>query len=240
VLKYLNRKITAAIWHWRRAFASPPEFGLKSSAPERYHHWFFNNEINWTLGIFGCPIVKSPTDLWNYLEILHDLDAQLVVEFGTLAGGSALFFKMVLSQLHKDFRILTVDIDHSGVAAPVRRDPNIELLTASSTAPEVAARIAELRRRYPGPAFFILDSDHTAPHVLAELKLLRGVTRRGDYVVVEDGDINGHPVRPDAGPGPYEAIEAYEREHAGDYVHDRKREAKFGFTCAPNGYLKRV
>ena len=89
------------------------------------------------------------------------------------------------------------------------------------------------------PAFVILDSDHSKDHVLAELEMLRDVTRPGDYVVVEDGNINGHPVLPDFGPGPYEAIQEYEARHPEDYRHDTEREAKFGFTFAPRGYLIR-
>ncbi|WP_285161990.1 CmcI family methyltransferase, partial [Mycobacterium tuberculosis] len=50
---------------------------------------------------------------------------------------------------------------------------------------------------------------------------------------------NGHPVLPGFGPGPYEAIEAYEDEFPNDYKHDAERENKFGWTSAPNGFLIR-
>ena len=70
--------------------------------------------------------------------------------------------------------------------------------------------------------------------------MLRDLTRPGDYVVVEDGNINGHPVLPDWGPGPWEAIEEYESRHPDDYRHDTEREGKFGFTFAPRGYLIRI
>ena len=52
--------------------------------------------------------------------------------------------------------------------------------------------------------------------MLKEMKLLRHVLARGDYLVVEDTNINGHPVLPGWGPGPYEAIEAYEHEFPND------------------------
>jgi cephalosporin hydroxylase len=51
--------------------------------------------------------------------------------------------------------------------------------------------------------------------------------------------LNGHPVLPAFGPGPYEAIEAYEQEFPNDYTHDLARENKFGWTFAPNGFLIR-
>ncbi len=91
----------------------------------------------------------------------------------------------------------------------------------------------------PGPLFAILDSDHRKSHVVAELKSLRFVTSRGDYVVVEDTNMNGHPIITDFGDGPMEAVAAYESEFPYDYRHDKGRETKFGLTFAPRGYLIR-
>ncbi len=87
--------------------------------------------------------------------------------------------------------------------------------------------------------FAILDSDHSRDHVLAELRMLRPVLHAGDYVVVEDSNINGHPVLPQFGPGPYEAMEAYFAEFPNDFERDHMRESKFGFSFATNGFLVR-
>lgn len=213
--------------------------GFLRSAPTRYHIWHYNShlwtETNW----MGVTTLKSPSDMWNYQEILFALKPSLVIEFGTRYGGSALYFAAVMRQIGQRFRLLSVDIDADTVSPATRADPDIELLTMSSTDPKVAERIASLRRDYPGPGFAILDSDHAMPHVLAEMKLLRPLLVEGDYVIVEDSNVNGHPVYPSHGPGPYEAIEAYFREFPDDYLHDPQRERKFGFTWAPNGFLIR-
>ncbi|HTY35194.1 CmcI family methyltransferase, partial [Mycobacterium sp.] len=103
----------------------------------------------------------------------------------------------------------------------------------------IAEHIRRLRSEFPGKVFAILDSDHSMNHVLAEMKLLRPLLSAGDYLIVEDSNMNGHPVLPGWGPGPYEAIEAYEHEFPNDYTHDVARENKFGWTQAPNGYLIR-
>nr|CRL78685.1 methyltransferase [Mycolicibacterium malmesburyense] len=103
----------------------------------------------------------------------------------------------------------------------------------------MADQIRSLKKDYPGKIFATLDSDHSMHHVLGEMKLLRPLLNPGDYMIVEDSNVNGHPILPQFGPGPYEAIEAYEQEFPDDYLHDKKREEKFGFTFAPNGFLIR-
>jgi cephalosporin hydroxylase len=46
-------------------------------------------------------------------------------------------------------------------------------------------------------------------------------------------------VLPGIGPGPFEAIEDYEAQFPDDYVHDRERETKFGWSFATNGFMIR-
>ena len=214
----------------RRAEADPAE---------NFHRWYYDNGVWETVRFLGVPCLKSVMDLWNYQEILFDLKPALVVEFGTRHGGSALYFSMIGQRINPLLRVLTVDIEDHLLDPQVPTFPGIEFMKSSSTAPAVAARIAELRRATPGPMFAILDSDHRMPHVLEEMLSLRDVTRPGDYLIVEDGNINGHPVLPGWGPGPLEAVEAYFARFPSDYVSDTERERKFGFTFAPGGFLRR-
>jgi len=206
---------------------------------EAYHRWYYDTEVWLQLTFLGVPCYKSAADMWNYQEILAELRPALVVEFGTRFGGAALYFSIIGRAINPALRVLSVDIGHDEVAPVVRADPAIELLEASSTAAVTAQRIAALRAAHPGPAFFILDSDHRKDHVLAELVLLRGVVQSGDYVVVEDGNINGNPVLPGWGEGPSEALAAYRAQYPDDYQDDAEREARFGFTFAPGGFLRR-
>lgn len=205
----------------------------------RYHVWYYNHHIWDTTTWAGVKTLKSPSDMWNYQEILHSLKPTLVIEFGTRFGGSALFFAAVMRQVGSRFKILSVDVDAATISQRTKQDPDVELLISSSVDPRVAERIAALRSEYPGPVFAILDSDHSKNHVLAEMKTLRPVLVSGDYVVVEDSNVNGHPVYPSHGPGPFEAMEEYFREYPDDYARDSARESKFGFTFATNGFLVR-
>lgn len=187
----------------------------------------------------GIETYKSPCDMWNYQEILVDLKPSLVIEFGTAFGGSAVFWATVMRQIGEPFKVLSVDVSHNLLRPTARRDPDVEFVESSSASPQVAERIRQLRNEYPGKVWAILDSDHSKDHVLAEMKLLRPLLSAGDYLVVEDSLLNGHPVAPEWGPGPYEAIEEYEAEFPDDYTHDTARETKFGWSFAPYGFLVR-
>lgn len=217
------------------------QFLYRSTGSEgvEYQKWYFNNNIWFRQTWMGVACLKSPCDMWNYQEILADLKPSLVIEFGSFQGGSALFFASAMRQLGRPFKLLSVDIDQSPIGEVARRDPDVEFLESSSAAPAVADRIRQLKTEHPGPMFVILDSDHHMPHVLAEMKLLRPLLSAGDYLVVEDTMLNGHPVAPGWGPGPFEALEAYEAEFPNDYRHDTEREGKFGWTQATNGFLIR-
>lgn len=207
---------------------------------EAYHRWYYDNEVWEEVRFLNVVTNKSVSDMWNYQEILTQLKPSVVVEFGTRFGGSALYFEVIGRAIVPDLHVLSVDVSHAEVDQSVFGRDGITLLQSSSTAPEVAQAIARLRRERPGPAFFILDSDHTKAHVLAELELLRGVVQSGDYLIVEDGNINGHPVLPQWGEGPTEALQAYFERYPDDYSHDAAREAKFGFTFAPGGFLVKL
>jgi cephalosporin hydroxylase len=228
-------------WRFRLigAFLAQMIYRPTSAVADEYHKWYFGS-MRWMKNSWaGIPCWKFPTDMWSYQEILQRVKPSLVIEFGSLAGGSAVFFADVMRNTGQPFKVLSVDVSHKVLDPAARQVPDIEFLESSSTIPAVAEHIQRLKEEYPGKIFAILDSEHAMDHVLAEMKLLRPLLSAGDYLVVEDTMLNGHPVLPLFGPGPYEAVEAYEREFPHDYRHDVDQEKKFGFTAAPNGFLIR-
>ncbi len=212
---------------------SQPDAGLA------YHHWYYNNHIYGYTSWLGVITWKSVSDMWNYQEIIFNLKPSLIIEFGTFMGGSALFFASILRSIGQKSKLISVDINHSRVSPATSSDPDIELMLESSSSPKVADRITALCQEYPGRIFAILDSDHSKAHVLAEMLLLRSILKPGDYLIVEDSNVNGHPVLPNWGEGPYEAIQEYFSRYPDDYERDVVREQKFGFTFATEGFLIR-
>lgn len=84
----------------------------------------------------------------------------------------------------------------------------------------------------------ILDSDHHKEHVLKELRTYSRFVTLDSYLIVEDTNINGHPVYLDFGPGPMEAVEEFLTENSQFFV-DRTKE-KLLLTFNPCGYLRRI
>jgi len=87
-------------------------------------------------------------------------------------------------------------------------------------------------------AIVILDSDHGKEHVLDELRIYSRFVSRDSYLIVEDTNLNGHPVNPDFGPGPMEAVQDFLKNND-QFIIDKSRE-KFYLTFSPGGFLRRV
>jgi len=181
----------------------------------------------------GVPILKCPLDLWIYQEILFEIKPQLIIECGTFSGGSALFLAH-LCDLIGYGEIVSIDIEQHNQRP---QHPRISYWCGSSISEQILERVRQ-KASDRSPVLVILDSDHRANHVLQELRLYNSLVTPGSYVIVEDTNVNGHPVASDFGPGPMEAVQAFLNENH-DFSVDTECE-KFGLTFNPSGYLKRV
>lgn len=187
-----------------------------------------------TIEWLGVPILKCPLDLWMYQEILYRTKPDIIVETGVHKGGSSLYLASMCDILGHG-RILACDISMALVDAKVRSHPRITLLEGSSTDPLIKKQItkacAGLR------TMVILDSDHTLPHVREELRLYSPLVTPGCYLICEDTNVNGHPVYPTFGPGPYEAVEEFLQSNEGWMVDSNCERLLLTFN--PRGYLLR-
>lgn len=178
----------------------------------------------------GVPIRKSPMDILVYQELLCEVRPDFIVEAGTYQGGSALFLASICDLLGGG-EVITIDVE----AMERPKHPRITYLHGSSVAPEI---VAAIRERAKGRGLAILDSDHSAAHVRAELDIYSSLVSRGSYLIVEDTNINGHPVASGFGPGPAEAVADFLKT-TDAFVVDRHRE-RLMMTWNPGGYLRRI
>lgn len=180
----------------------------------------------------GVKTWKLPLDLWVYQEILYDTKPDVIIETGTAYGGSAHYLACLCDNLKRG-RVITIDVEPH---AERPQHPRITYLLGSSTADSVVSQVKESIR----PAekvMVILDSDHGKDHVLKELRIYTPLVSSGCYLIVEDTNMNGHPVYPEWGPGPMEALEEFLHENR-ELEIDADRE-KFILTFNPRGYLRK-
>ena len=181
----------------------------------------------------GVKTLRCPLDLWLYQEIIVETRPDLIVETGTAHGGGALFLAS-MCELVKNGQVVSIDITQM---SPQTQHPRLNYLTGSSIASSIVKEVQQCAANVK-QTLVILDSDHSKNHVLAEMKAYGPIIRAGGYLIVEDTIVNGHPIRPDFGPGPMEAMEEYLQSSSG-WVIDRTKE-KFLLSFNRNGYLKRV
>ncbi len=84
----------------------------------------------------------------------------------------------------------------------------------------------------------ILDSDHSRNHVAKELELYADLVTPDSYLVVEDTNVNGHPVNRAHGPGPMEALDGFLAARRDFHIDSNKE--RYMMTFNPKGFLRRA
>jgi cephalosporin hydroxylase len=181
----------------------------------------------------GVPCKKYPTDLWICQEIVFENKPDLIIETGTLSGGSALFLGSLLDLVGHG-RVISIDLEFREGRPHHNR---VTYITGSSTESSTIAQLEPLLRD-SATRMVILDSDHRKAHVEEELRIYSQYVTPGQYLIVEDSAINGHPVYGKFGPGPFEAIATFLKS-TDDFVVDKTKE-KFFLSANHNGNLRRI
>jgi cephalosporin hydroxylase len=214
--------------------ANPPD-SVKRTIIDQFHLLYYHQRPRvWQRTFYReIPILKLTSDLWIYSQLLERLRPGLVIETGTRFGGSSYWMADQMRLLGTG-RIVTIDIDPMPERVP---HPDVTYLLGSSSDPDVRRTVEEMLPADGSPVMVILDSDHSRDHVLAEMRLWADLVTPGSYLIVEDTNINGHPVYADFGPGPYEAVEEF---LADDDRFEVDLECEMYYvTQNPRGYLRR-
>ncbi|HCY14482.1 MAG: hypothetical protein A2Z93_08530 [Curvibacter sp. GWA2_64_110] len=210
---------------------------LQSTLGE-YLHWYFTDKsflhsIDW----MGIPTRKLVTDVWVYQEIIFETKPDLIIEIGSLCGGSTLFFAQML-ELIGNGEVLSIDISHDYFMA---NHPKIRKITADCSDRAVVEQVKDLSK---GKRVMVIhDGDHTAEAVERDLKLYAPLVTPGMYLIIEDGVVDLLNPRSKTGEayssgGPLKAARNFLREMGSQFELDMRRE-RFILTTNPKGYLRR-
>ena len=204
--------------------------GKIAQATQRYyyHHAYRRQQRLW----FGYPISKYSDDLMAYQNIIHKTRPEVLVETGTYYGASALYFAQLFDAIGRG-QVITIDI-YPQAKRPSH--PRIAYVRGSSLDDEIFAGIK--RAVASGRCMVVLDSNHHYPHVLAELEKYHTLVTSECYLVVEDTFLNGHPVRKEWGPGPWEAVEKWLPGHP-EFERPAALNGRL-LTMNPGGWLRRT
>lgn len=230
-----NKKVKTVLnLLYHRIYINPK---LEDDIVNRFHKLYYDsNKFGGSWGNtfwLGVRTVKCPLDLWIYQELIFDSRPDFIIETGTADGGSALFLAS-MCDLVGNGKVITIDVE-AKESRP--RHDRITYLLGSSTADEIVDQVRKTVN-YNKRVMVVLDSDHSKDHVLKELRIYSPLVSRGSYIIVEDTNINGHPIYPEYGPGPMEAVDEFLKDNTNFFV-DKEKE-KFFLTFNPNGFLRRV
>lgn len=201
---------------------------------ERGLHADYGKGLHANTRYLGIETHQCPLDMWVFQEIVHDVAPTLIVELGTYLGGTTLFLAHLLDVLGNG-RVISVDRD---LHASRPTHPRIRYSHGETTSAKIVRSVHDFAATADGPVLVIHDADHRRESVLADLELYAPFVTRGSYLIVEDTNVNGHPVLEGWGPGPWEAVETFLTQHS-DFQRDAARE-KFMLTYCPGGFLRRI
>lgn len=181
----------------------------------------------------GVPMLKNPFDLALYPLLLEHAQPATLIEIGTNAGGSAMWF----ADQRPGMRVLSIDLE-------TPRDvshPSVEFLRGD------AHRLGDVlteavMRSLPRPLLVVEDSSHLAATTASVLEFFDRWLVPGEYMVIEDGILTAMRVADSYGGGPLRAIHEFLAKTSGRYEIDRTFCDYFGrnVTWNVDGYLRRI
>lgn len=134
----------------------------------------------------GIPVLKAPTDLWIYQEIITRLKPDLIIETGTMRGGSAVFLDDMCRLVNPKGYIISIDTEPEKIDKRAY-DSRVKFIAGSSVDKEIVDIVkAHIYAWDCKKVMVILDSDHSEEHVTKELDIYGKLVTKDSALIVED------------------------------------------------------
>jgi cephalosporin hydroxylase len=196
----------------------------------------------------GVPIIQLPADIMATQEVIWATKPDIIIETGVARGGSVLFMASLLELIGKG-KVIGVDIDiRAHNRDSIESHPMAKRVVLIEGPATEESTLVKVRSAIPPGAsvMVVLDSDHSADHVLAELRSYSPLVTPGCYLVVAD-TILGHLGAAQTpqnrsrlwlkGNEPLSALHAYLKE-TDRFEIDSVINGKLIFASSPGGYLR--
>jgi cephalosporin hydroxylase len=185
----------------------------------------------------GVPMLKNPFDMALYPLLLWDLKPRTILEIGSKAGGSALWFGDLLNNFGIDGHVHSIDIVRpTGVS-----HPRVTFTEGNGRKLQDTLHSNTLES-LPRPWLVVEDADHEYETTIGVLRFFDEWLRPEEYLVVEDGIISDLIGDATCNSGPHRALKQFLSETCHAYEIDGRYCDFFGYnvTWCTNGFLKRL
>jgi len=180
----------------------------------------------------GVSLLKPPTDMWTYQELICEIKPDLIIETGSYRGGSALFMRDILNMVYSSGRVISIDIDDKSISEQAKVS-GIEFYKGSSVDKETLVHVKSLIAAYKCErVMVILDSDHSEAHVSKELDLYAPLVTVGSMLIVEDTSPQNND------PGPLAAVNSWSLRQKG--FKKNLMAEKFMLSFCRDGFWERM
>lgn len=176
----------------------------------------------------GHKVIKFPTDIMLYHQVIWDNKPDVIIECGTAYGGSTLFFADMLDLTNKG-RIISIDIG----AQEQPEHPRITYITGRTTAADTLETVKGMLKDGES-VMVILDSDHRRSHVKRELYYYAPLVTPGQFLVVEDAFYKAKKK------GPGEAIDWFLPTRRGRTFNKEDIDKQFVTGLTRGGWLRKI
>jgi cephalosporin hydroxylase len=128
----------------------------------------------------GVTILKMPSDIQLYHEVVWENKPDLIIEIGTKWGGLSLYLQDQLDMIGNGGKVVTVDVKD----IVENKDSRITYILRNSIAEETRKELFEMAQGKK--VMMILDGNHNRNQVKWELHYYKDIVTQGQYMVVED------------------------------------------------------